>query len=283
MSLEEIVKTVVTSVVSAGPFLAVFAAIRPELEKSTQLLFRRGKVTVEKTDTIQLGFNLNGPFVIISGSILPEQQSCILTKLELEVSRDGWTKHFTWKSVYSPSLNNPFGSNEELASMIRLPKDEVTPFRIGLIDKEKADELKSIYSDFRVKYRNKFTDERNKIRRSLSTEPISIDELSAIAFSNVLQETESSEEFRGIMKIFHSEMYWKSGEYALVLKGKTNRNSQNFEKKYRIKLHEFEARTLETNYLPIRDELLDLPEKRGFQIIEASYVDIQEIFLAKTQ
>ncbi len=213
-------------------------------------LITKPKVSVLTDEYAELGYSTYGPIVNIRLAFTSERKDAVIEKVELIVKhKEGDTHTLTWKSLEETEMElRPISgigggtlSKSDAAIALRVSTSLVSQKKVGFHD-------------------NGFTSEMREVDQKLKKQ---IAHLTLTNKEKLLENLVASSEYRDYMAFLKHKMYWRVGQYTIILKAFIYSVKNPFETIFSVDLDEIDVDSLSKNCEIVEDTIGFLMKKKA--------------------
>jgi hypothetical protein len=231
------------------------AAWAPQIINWVYRKFSKPALELIPSPTLEMGYNLLDPIIDLTCSISSQKKDALISKMYIEVKHEkGEIRELTWKFLneIQQQIRSDTGATAEIsknqpAVALKVPTISLVEKIIGFQDLE---------------WSRKFRDHFDKLREFQNFEKKGKDDVS--------DEVIHSKEFNDLLEFFKSAMYWKEGQYLLLvhLKEVSLRKVVTREFKFEVSKIDAEKLNQNTSYLEKGIKLYLNPPKADEEKVE---------------
>lgn len=227
-------------------FVAVVALFRPELSKWLGIRFRPGRLRLDATPVVEIGFSGLGPLVALAGALRPIDRSHFVEGLAVTVIRqkDNATHRFQWEASRTLGLQmgwDPSGPPP--------PVDYPVPFQA---EADKPHSLNAVFTEPDMR------SEVEAIATNLGKEFFDFWNANRIANANSGESIDSAfERFQQSGKLLpywtevDKRIYWQQGPHRLEVLVTTSNPERQYQFAWDFELKESDVASLKANALRV--------------------------------
>jgi len=245
--------------------IAVIALIQPWVRYLWKKFFKKGKIDIFPSGTIEIGYSLFGPTVAINGTLRCLNQDLFISAMSLIIvkQKDNSTHIFEWGVFRSQKLTHKGEEAEfELPYGFMLTTSFPKRYNIVFVDMETRNEMQTMLQRVRTKW-----------VEFISKEPIPFQDKQVILqkYEEFSKTSIPLEAFSKLDRL----CYWEPGYYDLILKTYTSEPNRIFEKRWKFKLLEEEIKAIRLNVVKILQDACIVPSYAQYNFAYAKYEEAQ--------
>jgi len=232
--------------------VAVLALAQPWLLAIWRKFFRKGKIDIFPSGTIEAGYSAFGPTIGLSGTLRCTNQNLFVTSINLEITKQkDSSKHlFDWTFFRSQKLTSKGQEAEfELPYSFMLSTSQPKRYNISFVDTNTRQEMQKIIQ----KVRQAWTD---LISPEIQTGIPLTAEIISTKYHNEFSKSKTHvDAYTQLDRL----CYWEPGQYSITLKVYTSRPNQPFEERWKFNLEEEQIKAIRLNVVKILQDICMVP------------------------
>jgi len=208
------------------------AAWAPQIINWIYKKFSKPSLELIPSPTLEMGYNLLGLIINLTRSISSRKKDALISKMYIEVKHEkGETRELTWKFLneIQQQIRSDTGATAEIsknqpAVALKVPTISLVEKIIGFQDLEWSGKSRHHFDKLR-EFQNFKKKEKNDV------------------YDDVIR----SKEFNDLLEFFQSEMYWKEGQYQLLVHLKEVSHRKVITKEFKFKVSKIDVEKLAQN------------------------------------
>lgn len=215
---------------------------------------RRPQVDIYETGTVDLGFGLMGPNVMVAGTLHAANKSVFVRSISVQVVRDHDQSRHTLKWFLFRSSRLVLGQPEEVTLEqpygLMLHPSQVQRYGIVFVDPDAQREMSSILAPLKEEW-----DKAVAVSAPVLTDTATPVQDQRLALYAKFMDDRRSEKMRDIETL----MYWQAGSYSLTVSVETDHPRSTSRKRWKFSVTDEDAKALRKNALWAVNEVLGIP------------------------
>lgn len=233
--------------------------------------YRKGRVEIHESGTIELGYGTFGPSVALMGTLQAQHKDVFVKRATVTVVRlsDGSTHQLNWRAFRPRTISLAGHDNQELELPSSFLIQPAEPFRYNIVfvddefiaaHKDGVDPIQKEWYEFKQEQLGELEAQNGEGVKAVAEDPRTMEGL----FSEFSKTPEVVQAYSVLDRAF----YWDPGEYSLSMSIECGEPDKTFTKNWYFTITDHDARTLRLNSVATIRAICGLNSYFGFAYAE---------------